>query len=295
MKKLILITVIALSYSGQASAQFGQYADYFPLEVGNVWVYRTTFQFYPPTERKVEVTKDTIINSHRYFFLKNVYGINWARFDTTTGNIFLFAPSNGCSRYPNNLIHDSLPASVGDQVTSCLEWFTVSMCLDTNEVSIFGLNNLPSKQFRLDGLTMGMRTYTKGLGITYSCGGEPPPCQSFTTLKGCVINGVLHGDTLMTNLYNITETIPEEFSLHQNYPNPFNPSTKIKFSLPSAQFTKLKVYNLLGQEMSTLVNQQLQPGSYEYTFDASGLSSGVYFYRMESGEYVQTKKFVLLK
>ena len=76
------------------------------------------------------------------------------------------------------------------------------------------------------------------------------------------------------------ETIPFEFSLEQNYPNPFNPSTRIKFSIPQSEFISLKVYDILGNKVVTLVNEQKVPGSYEVTFDAGNLTSGVYFYTL---------------
>lgn len=89
--------------------------------------------------------------------------------------------------------------------------------------------------------------------------------------------------------------IPNELSVSQNYPNPFNPSTTIKFSIPNSQFVTLKVYDMLGREATTLVNEEKQPGIYEVKFNGSKLSSGVYFYRLQSGSYSDTKKFILLK
>ncbi len=88
---------------------------------------------------------------------------------------------------------------------------------------------------------------------------------------------------------------PVTYSLSQNYPNPFNPSTTIKFSIEKTGLVMLKIYNILGQEVSTLVNQELKTGSYSYSFDASRLSSGVYFYSINSGSFNQTKKMILLK
>ena len=89
--------------------------------------------------------------------------------------------------------------------------------------------------------------------------------------------------------------VPTTFNLDQNYPNPFNPSTKIKFNLPSEQMVSLKVYNVLGQEVTTLVDQQMKAGSYSFDFDASKLSSGVYFYRIQAGTFSMTKKMMLIK
>ena len=90
-------------------------------------------------------------------------------------------------------------------------------------------------------------------------------------------------------------TMPSAFQLMQNYPNPFNPVTKIQFSIVNSQLTILKVFDVLGREVRTLVNEELKPGSYEKTFDATGLSSGVYFYTLRSGGSVATKRLLLLK
>lgn len=89
---------------------------------------------------------------------------------------------------------------------------------------------------------------------------------------------------------------PSTFSLSQNYPNPFNPSTSIKFEISFKNQVKLSVYDLLGQEIYVLVNSQLNPGNYQYSFDASSLPSGVYFYKLTAGsDFSQTKKMVLIR
>ncbi len=91
--------------------------------------------------------------------------------------------------------------------------------------------------------------------------------------------------------------IVDEFKLYQNYPNPFNPSTTIKFTdSPDLQDLRLlKVYDVLGNEIATLVNEEKPAGSYEVEFNASSLPSGVYFYQLQAGNFVETKKMVLLK
>lgn len=86
-----------------------------------------------------------------------------------------------------------------------------------------------------------------------------------------------------------------EYSLIQNYPNPFNPSTTIKFSIPNSHFTSLKVYDVLGREITILVNEEKLPGSYEVKFDGSNLHSGIYLYRLQAGNFSETKKLILLK
>jgi hypothetical protein len=90
--------------------------------------------------------------------------------------------------------------------------------------------------------------------------------------------------------------IPAKFSLDQNYPNPFNPSTKIKYDLPENSFVSLKVYNIIGKEVASLVNSVVPAGSHEVVFDATGLNSGIYFYTLKTGNnFVQTRKMILMK
>ena len=152
-------------------------------------------------------------------------------------------------------------------------------------------------------------TSSAGTGGTSSTGGittsPTPTVPSPTSTTGtggtvttiCSTVGVLDEGT----------DVPRQFTLEQNYPNPFNPSTTIKFSLPSAgsnqakgrvgvgSYVSLKVYDLLGREVATLVNEMKEPGSYEITWDASGVASGVYLYRLKAGTFTETKKLILMR
>jgi hypothetical protein len=94
---------------------------------------------------------------------------------------------------------------------------------------------------------------------------------------------------------NISSEIPSSYSLQQNYPNPFNPATNIKFAIPKNDFVKITVFDMLGKELETLVNEQLQPGTYETNWNASNYPSGIYFYKLSAGDYSETKKMLLLK
>ncbi len=99
----------------------------------------------------------------------------------------------------------------------------------------------------------------------------------------------------LVGITNYNSELPADFMLSQNYPNPFNPTTNIKFSIANPGLTSLKIYNTLGKEVASLVNQYLQAGSYDADWNAGGFSSGVYFYRLQANGFVQTKRMLLIK
>ncbi len=101
--------------------------------------------------------------------------------------------------------------------------------------------------------------------------------------------------TVIVGLENFTNSIPVEYKLKQNYPNPFNPTTTIEFDLPKTNEVTLKIFNVLGEEVATLVSDRLSAGSYSYEWDAGGLANGVYMYRLQAGNYIETRKMVLMK
>jgi len=101
--------------------------------------------------------------------------------------------------------------------------------------------------------------------------------------------------TAPVSVEEIPGTIPSEFALTQNYPNPFNPTTTISFTMPEANVVSLKVFNMLGQEVATIINEQKAAGAYKATFDASNIASGTYVYTLKVGSFVESKKMILLK
>ena len=105
---------------------------------------------------------------------------------------------------------------------------------------------------------------------------------------------IKYSQSTPTGVEQISE-IPETFVLEQNYPNPFNPTTTISFSIPTSAFTSLKVYDILGNEVATLLNEEKPAGNYEVRFNASSLTSGTYFYRLSAGSFTEVKKMILIK
>jgi hypothetical protein len=107
--------------------------------------------------------------------------------------------------------------------------------------------------------------------------------------------GTMGTHTFTTDVNEIPGSTPSAYALEQNFPNPFNPSTKINFSVPVEGFVTLDVYNSIGQKITTLVNETKTAGTYVVNFDASDLTSGIYFYKISSGNFTETKKMILLK
>jgi hypothetical protein len=125
-----------------------------------------------------------------------------------------------------------------------------------------------------------------------------PDAQGSTDLfAGIDLNGVWRRpiSEMVTDVDRETTDFPRQFSLSQNYPNPFNPTTTISFSIPSPTFVSLKVFDILGRRVSTIVSGQLRAGKYDMQWNAERFSSGVYFYRLEAGTLSETKKLLLLK
>jgi len=127
--------------------------------------------------------------------------------------------------------------------------------------------------------------------------GEPQACIKFSFL---IHFTQLYQPLVATFNFDVpvsveTEIVPTEFKLYQNYPNPFNPSTIINYYIPELSIVSIKVFDVLGRELATLVNEEKPAGNYEVEFNATTLPSGVYFYRLQAGSFVETKKMVLMK
>ena len=114
------------------------------------------------------------------------------------------------------------------------------------------------------------------------------------TQKGLSVFDTIRVHGLTVDVNEVPNT-PASYYLSQNYPNPFNPSTKINYSIAAAGIVTIKIYNILGREISTLVNEEKSAGKYEVNFNASALASGVYFYQIKAGGFVSSKKMILLK
>jgi hypothetical protein len=137
-------------------------------------------------------------------------------------------------------------------------------------------------------------------GVNYK---SPPNTPD--VLRIAISGGITTGPALTNETWVLTEiiqginieggTVPEEYSLVQNYPNPFNPTTNIEYSIPEQSFVELKVYDVLGNEVATLVNEEQSAGVYRTDFIGTNLTSGIYFYKLQTGSFVETKKMILLK
>ena len=145
-------------------------------------------------------------------------------------------------------------------------------------------------------------TCNKGVGVFYwepdwistQTFGSPWENLALFDFTGELLSSISAFDSTATSIDEDISQI-NEFKLDQNYPNPFNPKTSIQYSISNKQFVTLKVYNLLGREVATLVNENKEAGNYMINFDASILPSGVYIYKLQAGDYVQTRKMTLVK
>jgi photosystem II stability/assembly factor-like uncharacterized protein len=194
----------------------------------------------------------------------------------------IFKTTDGGTTWSN--LNGNLPQSYANDVMIYHPGFPTNTILAALDVGVFMTNNGGTSWIEL---ASGLPN-TIPIDLDYHLGTN--------TIKiGTHGRGVWKLNGPLVGIVNSASSVPDNYSLYQNYPNPFNPVTKIKYSVKQSGIVKLKVYDALGRNVSVIVNQNQSPGTYEVVFDAANLTSGIYFYQLEAGNYSETKKMMVLK
>ncbi|MCB9207757.1 MAG: T9SS type A sorting domain-containing protein [Ignavibacteriales bacterium] len=285
--------------------------EMYPIEVGNKWFYGnsgTSYETRPIPFNyyySEEIVKDTVIeNGNRYFYL-NSYPFGdkyWLRIDSVNGSIYRRHSFEDKIEY---LQYDLL-ASFSDE-TETYEGIIFNVI---NSDTLLWSKKRILKTYELSSLFTYRMNFSEGIGITQKLN-EFDFGYSEIKLIGCTINGIVYGDTTIVGIKDNKKNVFDNFSLSQNYPNPFNPITTIEYNIPpnvksetsngfipsgvEGSSLQLIVYDVLGRKVATLVNQPQKPGNYSIQFNGSNLASGIYYYQLKVGSFIQTKKMVLMK
>jgi exonuclease III len=316
----------------------------YPLSIGNKWIYTEQGFWYDTEPHAIdrvfyeEITRDTILNDgNRYYQISTGtnWGSRWIRVDSSSGRVY----ERTSPEHDEYLTYDL--SAFGDVEFETREGIVYNVV--EGDTLLWGMNR-HKKTFNLRSLNIYQQNLVEGIGVVkmltaFDFG------HSTIALKGCVIDEIVYGDTLLVGVEDSESELLSGFSLSQNYPNPFNPSTTIEYSLPlnswqyasdgrqntessgqltagsilnrisinryqessignqssihsihqSNELVRLKIYDILGREVATLVDRIQSPGNYEVKFDASSLPSGVYFYRLVTRGMSLTKKMILMR
>lgn len=267
---------------------------YYPMHIGDRWVYSISGEFIPLRNFYTAITGDTLMgNGHRYFVALTynkqlkTSTIAFQRIDLSTACVFQWNDT-----LPE-LLMDSLDAQPADQWMMGSTWRKHSAIVrDT----ILGYPTVSRSNYGVMGSPVDKISY--GLGLVQEDFDDTQSMNWHIVLLFAHINGIDYGMPLSVTSTHLS---PEAFSLDQNYPNPFNPSTTIRFNVPAGSRVRLSVFNLLGQRIADLANEEMATGSYERSWNAN-VASGIYFYRIEAvaannakERFVDVKKMVLLK
>jgi len=267
-------------------------SDYYPLQIGNKWFYKTS-EYNVDTTPVIsyylkEVIGDTIMENGKKYFIIIEEGIrHYERFDMLTNEIRYYYPSY-CEEY------DAARYSLNYAKDSTIIW---ESCLLTYQINFVQSQTSDTSSICLDGygLVSEKVAFRKYTGITARIFGEISYIASY--LIGAKINGKEWGQ--FTSIKNDI-IMDHNFRLEQNYPNPFNPATTIEYEIPQRGNVQIIIYDILGRRIKELLNEEKSTGKYSVTWngkDNNGISvsSGTYFYQIISGNNIQTKKMVLLK
>lgn len=265
--------------------------QYHPFQKGNKWIYnKKAYSSYGNLIDSSFVTReslgDSIINGKKYCVYSmcnnktNSLTYEFLFFDSTSGNVYQL-------KYGKHYLYDSLLCTSGAQTM-----FKIS---SSNLDSLFGKRQSSRSISDISQIeTEAKYKFIYGFGLVnfgyeYNLGDREQ-----NTLVYAKINGKEYG-TNPSSVQTDKNISPKEFSLFQNYPNPFNPTTVINYQLATKSIVSLKVFDIIGREVALLVNEQKDAGIYAIRFNASALASGLYFYQLRSGNFVETKKMILLK
>ena len=278
---ILLFVVVEISFSQPVL---------YPLDPGNRWQFA-----YPPGGEgspmaPLRVVCDTILPNGKHYAAIQ-YNDPWTtKFERiSSDSVFAYETSDG----QEHLLYHFAGGN-GDTVSTYVRfgWDTTDVILQDTATSTWFWGPKRIWRFLID--VRQMFDEEESITIADSLGvvGVSNAWGYYCTLQGAVINGRIYG--IIAGV-RASESVPATvYSLDQNYPNPFNPSTTIRYGLPSRSHVDLTVYNTLGQQVATLVQGEQEAGFHEAVFDASGLASGVYVYRLQSGETILSRKMVLV-
>ena len=284
---LLMLSIYAITNNVLQCQNYNKFS-YFPLSVGNKWFFSQGND--GVIRKQLEIQKDTILSD----------GYSYSKFDLQSINIdpssslyeqeyfYLRRVNNTIVEYPNRIILD-FDMNIGDTVYSFFRAHYPSVLNRIATDNVFG-RNLSTYTFIVS--SYNYYCFTDSIGFNQLMGSTFHDWMP-EKLLGCEVDGKVYGHVI-TGIENHNE-IFVDYEVYQNYPNPFNPVTKIKYSIPKASQVIIKVYDVLGKEVSTLVNQFRNAGEYEVEFNAINIPSGVYIYKMVSGNVVKAKKLLFLK
>lgn len=299
MKNFIFLVLLTFGFIVPPEIHSQDPISLYPIKIGNKYVYENwdLFVSCTPTSflhhRVIEITKDTVFQNGKKYFKFEGYpfdGYSYQRVDTVSKNVYYY----DLDSLKEKLL-DSLLAKTNDRYDGRRNPAShgVRPIVTFEDTALFFGSQRTFKNILADGLVVMTYTLLEGIGIrsigTCHGGGNE------YILKGCVINGIVYGDTTLTVINTISSGIPNGFKLYDNYPNPFNPSTSIKFDIPVRGKVSLKIFNNLGKEIASVLDSEFQPGTYETFWNASEYSSGIYFYRIEAPGFTKSKRMVLIK
>lgn len=294
-KTLLLLFLFIYSESTPQSPD-----SFYPIQIGNRYVYEHWDQYlscFPLNFLNyvvVTVSTDTVFqNGKRYYKFDGYWDSKYTyqRVDSVTRIVYFY----DIDSLKESML-DSLLAKKDDHFNGKrnVAAHSVQPYVYNHDTNFFMGQEREWKGIFSDGLIVASYQLTKGIGLTHMSYCHHNDGVRWV-LKGAVINGQLIGDTTLTSINTISSVIPSQYKLYNNYPNPFNPVTKIKFDIRSQGKVSLKVYDSVGRKILTLLDKDMSPGTYETSWNADKYSSGVYFYRMETGNFTDTKKMLLIK
>lgn len=260
--------------------------SYFPLSVGNKWFFVWTGN---SIRTILEVTNDTLMQDmKRYSRIDRIEKVNdiWTRY---VGYYYLREENNILYNFPN----DTLLNYLWNDSTTIVEYDYAFIQVHVVYSNVFDVNRLT--YYLYIHKPYEYVSYTDSIGFNALHALEwRDMTQVSRYLIGCIIDNKTFGE-ILTEIKEADIQSPKEYKLSQNYPNPFNPTTKITYQIPNTGFVTLKVYDILGRELVTLINEEKPAGNYEVTFNGQDLPSGIYFYKLQAGDYSSAKKMILMK
>jgi len=265
--------------------------SFYPIHIGDWWKYeRIDYYEYPEIDTTcytIKIIGDTIVNGYRYYKQFNSYFTNYLRIDSLNHTVYKLSLSDTSE---SSLYY--LDASEGDTLKRDFYGEPILYCYSEGLKEIFGEeHNVKYFRYTLSWLIDITYSLCEGIGlVSYSDDSHGVWYEDY--LIATYIDSILYGNpSVVIDESNTIQT----YILYNNYPNPFNSTTKINYHIPKSSFVKLSIYDINGRLIETLINEQKNAGYYSVNWNSSNVSSGIYIYRIDTGEFSSVKKCLVVK